>query len=133
MVHESATITMIQRLAWVFGIVLILIGVLGFVPALAPGGLLFGIFSFDVMHNAIHLLSGVLAILAAWKSEHYSQLYFKVFGIIYAIATVFGFLQGDTVLGLIAVNTADNILNLIVAAVALWAGFGAKTAMPATA
>ena len=124
---------MIQKLAWVFGIVFIVIGILGFVPSLAPGGLLLGIFSVDAMHNVVHLVSGVLAILAAWGSARYARLYFKVFGVVYALVTVIGFIQGDTILGLMMINTADNFLLLVIALVALWAGFGAKAdaSMPA--
>lgn len=118
---------MLQKLAWVFGIVFILIGILGFIPAVTPGGLLLGIFSVDAMHNVVHLVSGVLAILAAWSSVSYSRLYFKVFGVVYAIVTVIGFVQGDTILGLMMVNMADNVLHLVIAAVALWAGFGMKS------
>jgi hypothetical protein len=53
-------------------------------------------------------------------------LYFQVFGVVYGLVTVVGFLQGDTVLGLIGVNMADNVLHLAIAAVALYAGFGMK-------
>lgn len=121
---------MIQKLAWVFGIVFIVIGILGFIPSLVPGGLLLGVFSVDAMHNIVHLVSGVLAILAAWGSVRYARLYFKVFGIVYALVTVIGFIQGDTILGLMMINTADNFLHLVTAVVALWAGFGVKADAP---
>ena len=121
---------MIKTLAWVFGIVFIVIGVLGFFPSLTPGGLLFGIFSVDVMHNVVHLVSGVLAILAAWGTGSYARLYFKVFGVVYALVTIIGFIQGDTILGLMMVNTADNVLYLVIAAVALWAGFASSAEAP---
>lgn len=116
---------MIQTFAWIFGAVFVLVGLLGFVPALTPDGLLLGIFEVDPLHNVIHLLSGVLALGAAWAGS-YARLYFQVFGVVYGIVTVVGFLQGDTVLGLIAVNTADHLLHLVIAAAALWVGFGMK-------
>ena len=119
---------MIQKLAWIFGIVFIVVGVGGFVPGLTSvDGLLLGIFQVDGLHNIIHLLSGILAIGAAWGTGMYARLYFKVFGVVYALVTVVGFLQGDTVLGLIMVNMADNLLHLVIAVVALWAGFGMKS------
>jgi hypothetical protein len=120
---------MVQKLAWVFGIVFIIIGILGFIPSLVPGGLLLGIFSVDAMHNVVHLISGILAIGAAWSSASYSRLYFKVFGVVYALVTIIGFVQGDTILGLMMINTADNVLHLVIAVVALWAGFGMKEPM----
>lgn len=126
---------MVQKLAWAFGIVLLAVGVLGYVPGVTSGGMLFGFFQVDGLHNIIHLLSGALAIAAAWGAGTYARLYFKVFGVVYGLVTVLGFIQGDTVLGLFMVNTADNLLHLVIAAAALWVGFGMKeeggaTAMP---
>ena len=66
------------------------------------------------------------------KAGFRARLYFKVFGIVYALITVLGFIQGNTVLGLMAVNMADNLLNLVIALVALWAGFGSKEEGTAT-
>ena len=116
---------MTQKIAWVFGIVFIILGALGFVPGVAAGGLLLGMFSLDIMHSVVYLISGAVAIAAAWHSDAYARLYFKIFGIVYAIFTVAGLLQGDTILGLMATNIGDNLLDLIAAAIALWLGFGA--------
>lgn len=120
---------------WIFGAVFVVIGLLGFVPgAVTPDGSLLGIFSVDTVHNIVHLLTGVLAIAAIWGAGGYARLYFKVFGVVYALVTVVGFIQGDTVLSLMTVNTADNLLHLIVALAALWVGFGMKeAAAPAAA
>lgn len=117
---------MVQKLAWIFGVVFVVIGVLGFVPGVTSNGMLFGIFEVDGLHSAIHLLSGIVAIAAAWGSAAYARLYFKVFGVVYGLVTIVGFLQGDTVLGLFMVNTADNLLHLVIAAAALWIGFGMR-------
>ncbi|HSE57042.1 MAG TPA: DUF4383 domain-containing protein [Candidatus Paceibacterota bacterium] len=117
-----------QKLAKLFGWVFLIIGVLGFVPGITGNGHLLGIFEVDSLHNIIHLLSGVLALWLG-KSESGAKTYFKVFGVVYALVTVLGFLSG-TVLGLISVNLADNVLHLVIAAIALWAGFsGSKPAM----
>ena len=116
---------MTQKIALVFGVVFIILGGLGFVPGVAAGGLLLGMFSLDVMHSVVYLISGVVAIVAGWHSDAYARLYFKVFGIVYAIFTVAGLLQGDTILGLMATNIGDNLLDLVAAAIALWLGFGA--------
>lgn len=121
---------MLRKAALLFAVVLLAMGVLGFVPALAPLSdmgmpMLFGIFIVGLIHNFIHLASGAAALLAS-KSESGASLYFKVFGVIYAVVTVVGFIQGNTVLGLIDVNLADNILHMGVAVVALGFGFGVK-------
>lgn len=119
---------MVQKLAWVFGIVFLAVGVLGFVPALTPGGYLLGLFMVDPLHNVIHIASGLLA-LGAVLMGNYARLYFQVFGVVYAVVAVVGFLQGDTVLGLIMTNMADHVLHLVIAVVALWVGFGMKDRM----
>lgn len=117
---------MLDKLAWIFGIVLLAVGVLGFVPGVTADGQLLGIFTVDPLHNVIHLLSGALAIAAVWSAGQYVRLYFQVFGVVYGLVAVLGFVQGDNVLGLIMVNTADNLLHVVIAAVALYAGFWLK-------
>lgn len=116
---------MLKKAALVFGVVLTAVGLLGFVPALTPNGYLLGIFETNGLHNIIHLLSGIAALVAS-QSEAYASTYFKVFGVVYAVVMVVGFLQGDTVLGIIPVNLADNLLHLAIAGSTLYLGFGVK-------
>ncbi len=108
------------------GAVFVLVGVLGFVPAATPDGKLLGLFDVSPLHNLIHLLSGVAAFVLAMMGEKNTRLYFQVFGVVYALITVIGFIQGSTVLGLIGVNMADNLLHLLLAVVLLYAGFAMK-------
>lgn len=117
---------MLKNLAWVFGVVFLVIGVGGFIPALTPNGHLLGLFDVSPIHNIIHILSGVAALGLASTGEKGARTYFKVFGIVYGLVTVLGFVQGTTVLGLIGVNLADNLLHLTITAVALYAGFGTQ-------
>lgn len=115
---------MIKQLSLVFGIVFLLIGVLGFVPGVTTSdNLLLGIFAVGVIHNIIHLLSGAAAVLAS-RDESYAQLYFRIFGAVYAVVAIVGWIQGTTVLGIIPVNTADNILHTVLAVAILGVGFG---------
>lgn len=108
-----------------------IVGVLGFVPGAISHNLLLGIFEVDSLQNIIHLLSGLIAIGAAWGSGEYARLYFRAFGVVYAIIAVIGFLQGSSVLGIFAVNMADNLFHLIIAVAALWIGFGMKESVSA--
>lgn len=122
---------MFKKLATLFGIVFVVVGILGFIPALSPmhgGGMryLLGLFMVGGVHNIIHLLSGIAALVAAGISEKYAQLYFRIFGVVYALVTITGFIQKTTVLGIIDVNTADNFLHLGLAVVILAIGFGLK-------
>lgn len=118
----------ITQIAKIFGIVFLLIGVLGFVPGVTYDGMLLGIFQVDMVHNLIHILTGLVALGAAYTSEKNGKLFFQVFGVIYALVAVLGLVMGgDMVLGLFHANMADHILHVVVAAVALYVGFGMKT------
>ncbi|MEK7613622.1 MAG: DUF4383 domain-containing protein [Patescibacteria group bacterium] len=123
---------MIQKLAWIFAVVFLAVGVLGFVPGITSDGMLLGIFEVDMVHNIIHLVSGAVFAYAAMQSAKMSKMVFKVFGVIYAIVAVVGLMQGDTVLGLIATNMADHVLHVILAVAMLYIGFGMKEKMMAT-
>lgn len=118
----------LKSLAGVFAVVLILIGILGFIPGITTdNGRLLGIFEVDTLHNIIHLASGLFAAWGAATSESAARMYFKVFGVVYAIVAIVGIIQDDSVLGLIGVNLADHILHVVIALVALVAGFGMKS------
>lgn len=120
---------MTQLVAKILGVVLILVGVLGFVPVLTTDGQLLGIFHVNTLHNIIHLASGAAVLYAGMNSEKLSRMYFKVFGIVYALVTVLGFVYGDkSILGLVANNMADTFLHLAIAAVSLYLGFASKPA-----
>lgn len=121
---------MATQLAWAVGIVLTLVGILGFVPGITSDGLLLGIFAVDTLHNIVHLVTGVLALVAAMGSGAYVGLYFKVFGVIYALVAVAGLAMGSPVLGLIEANMADHVLHIALAAVFLYAGFGMRQSSP---
>jgi len=122
---------MLKKAALLFGVVFLAIGVLGFLPFLqfgeTAGGapLLLGLFAVNAIHNIIHLASGAAA-LAASSSTSYARLYFKIFGVVYALVTVLGFLSGGVLLGILPINLFDNILHLVIAAASLYLGFGYK-------
>lgn len=118
---------MLQKFAMIFGVVLLLIGVLGFVPGITSNGFLLGIFHVNALHNIIHLVSGAAALWASFSSAKAAKMYFQVFGVIYALVTILGFFTGEgQILGFIANNMADVILHLVIAVVALYAGFAMK-------
>jgi uncharacterized protein DUF4383 len=108
----------------VLGVVLVLIGILGFVSPLTPNDQLLGIFETGTAQNLVYLVSGIVALAAVAGGARYARLFAKVFGLIYGLVTVVGFAIGEgDVLGFINVNQADNVLHLAIAASALYAGF----------
>jgi hypothetical protein len=124
----------------ILGAVLTLVGILGFISPLtpttasAPHGALLGIFAIDPLHNIIHLASGIVGLAAAnTAGGAYARLYAGVFGAVYALVTIVGFIQGSTVLGLISVNLADNLLHTAIAIVSLAVAFFARNTTPAMA
>lgn len=119
--HLPPVLFMVKTVTWLLGIVLVAIGALGFVndPVL-------GIFEVDTVHNLVHLLSGVVGLVAAASGASYARLYLIVFGIIYGAVTVIGFTMGGDILSLFTVNQADNYLHAGIALVSLAVGFGGK-------
>lgn len=110
---------MAKTLAMILGIVFVLVGILGFVT----DGELVGLFHTDAVHDAIHLLIGLVLIgVAAANGNSAGAL--KIIGIIYVLLAVVGFIQVGTegmgkLLGLAEFNAADNYLHLVLGIV-LW-------------
>lgn len=120
---------MVRNAAKVFGVVLLLIGIMGFIPALTPDDHLLGIFHVNAIHNVIHLASGAVALWAGMRSYRASRMYFQVFGLVYAVVTLLGVAYGDDeILGFLANNTADVVLHVIISVTALTLGFGTPAA-----
>jgi len=123
--------TLAQKLAFLFGAVFLVVGILGFVPGVTTNlydGLefagndgnaeLLGIFQVSVLHNIVHLLFGVGILLAATHSGALSYLLFG--GIAYGAVFLLGVIgAGDW----IPVNSADNVLHaaLTVGLLGAWA------------
>ncbi|RXZ84727.1 DUF4383 domain-containing protein [Paenibacillaceae bacterium] len=106
----------VRRFAALIGIIFLLVGVLGFFY-----DSLFGWFHLDTTHNVIHLVVGVLGLLAA-SQEGYAYRYSQVLGIFYMVMAVLGVFVKD-LFGLMHVGLSDNILHFIVGAIALYFGY----------
>ena len=118
---------MLKRIAVAFGIIFLVVGVLGFVPATAKDGHLLGIFHVNPAHNFVHLLTGAVSLACGLSSAHASQLFFRIFGVVYGLVAILGFIQGDgMLLGIIANNAADAWLHTGISAVSLFLGFGVR-------
>ena len=124
--------TLAQTLALVFGVVFLLVGILGFIPGItedAPGsfagedseGSLLGIFQTSVLHNLAHLAFGI-GILAARK--HATALtYLLVGGIAYLGLFLIGILGA---MDWLPADDTDDWLHLALGAALLGGWFVAK-------
>jgi len=122
---------MITIFAKVMGLILLIVGILGFIPGLAPHGMLFGVFMVSQMHSVIHLLSGLLFVAVGF-SENW-ELARRVtlgFAILYGLITVLGFMSANNVVLGMPMNMADNVLHLTIAVASLMFGLPQRYAMP---
>jgi len=126
---------MVKRIAMLFGVVFILVGILGF---FAPGGMsmgmdgkLLGLFPINLLHNCVHLLFGIWGLLAARTFEG-AVTYAKVGGIIYLVLAAVG-LPFPTPLNLVPIGGNDVYLHALLGIVLAGVGFTAKSDAPATA
>lgn len=113
---------MAKKLAMVFGVIFVIVGLLGFVsnPIVGKDAL----FHTDMVHNIVHLAVGVVMILMAGKA---GRLALNLFGAIYLLLAVLGFVMGEgKLLGIMEINQADNWLHLVLGVVLLGAGMSAK-------
>lgn len=122
---------MTRTYAIVVGIVFLVAGILGFVPAITVGHeYLFGIFAVDAVHNVINLVIGVLGIAA--YSGGQSRPYCQVLGIVALLIGILGFIPAFVVgegmlFGLFHVNVADNVVYLIVGVIGVFLGFAPRS------
>jgi len=118
---------MLKKIGLAFGVIFVLVGLAGYVPALNPDGKLLGVFAVNGAHNLVHILTGVIALAIALASPANMSMFFKIFGVVYALVAVLGFFSGEQpLLGIIAHNAADMWLHAVIALVTLWIGFGMK-------
>ena len=103
----------------VVGIVLLLGGIVGLFTSMVP---------LPMHHNAVHVLSGLVALWAGMSGGgKYAAPFAKIFGAVYALLGIGGFLGihdlGPIMLGL---TTPVNAVHLVVGLAGLAAGFTAK-------
>jgi hypothetical protein len=128
-----------QYFTLITGIIFVLVGVMGFIPgfvkeatatpdmaglSFTPGyGYLLGLFPINVLHNVVHLLVGILGIVAS-VSLGSARLYSGVLAIFYGLLTVMGlFPPTQSTLGLIPIFGNDVWLHGLTAAIAVYFGF----------
>jgi hypothetical protein len=114
---------MAKTLAWVLGVVFVLVAILGFVNSPIVGQ--DGYFHTNTLHDVFHLVTGLIFIFIGWSAPAKAGTAFKVFGVIYLILAVLGFVvapSGPDMFG-VAVNMADHWLHIVLGVVILALGF----------
>jgi hypothetical protein len=104
------------------GVVLVAAGVIGFFYEGAftsdesVRDAVFGILDVNGFHNVVHIATGLLGIIAA-RTLAGARTYCLLFGAVYLVVTIWGFAIGDggSILSIIPINTADNVLHLLLA------------------
>jgi len=118
---------MVKTAAIIFGIVFLAVGILGFVPGVTTNDMLLGIFMVNAAVSVVHIASGIVFLIAGMASAGASRLWFRIFGLIYALVAILGFMTpSGMLLGMISNNMADTWLHVILAVAMLFLGFVAK-------
>jgi hypothetical protein len=117
-----------QWYSLIFGAVLLLAGILGFIANsdFDVGSNVQGdelvVFEVNGWHNIIHIASGLAGLALASRADT-ARLFALGFGAVYLVVTLWGLIDGDDILfGLAPVNPADNVLHLAIAIAGIAAG-----------
>ncbi len=130
---SRAAASSIQTAALSLGLLFLLLGLAGFLPAFVTPpenfiprlgfGYLFGIFPTNYFHNAIGILVGIWGI-AAFTSLSGAIVFNRIFAILYAAGAILGIIPFTNTLFGITPLLGNNVwLNAIVAAIAFYFGF----------
>lgn len=102
---------MAKTLALLFRVVLLLIGILGFLPATAPNG--------NPARNVEHLLTAIVASCHAWPVWGCLATVVKIFGVFYGLLAVLSFVVGNGMLSGLINNEPGTWLRVRIAAARL--------------
>ena len=129
--------TLAQVYAMALGGVLVLVGIVGFLvePSFGVGdsaqrGTLI-LFDINGWHNVVHLLSGIVGLAMAGTAAR-ARLFSIGYGVVYVLVTILGFVVGDggLLLSIIPINTADNLLHLVIALTGIGVGLASPIGSP---
>jgi hypothetical protein len=122
--------------AGVVGAVLVLVGIIGFfynaefTTDESVRDAVFGVLDVNGWHNLMHILTGVLGLLAYGAGVYAARTYALAVGVVYLLVAVWGFIvgDGDSILSIIPVNTEDNVLHLLLGVSGVWAAYATPAA-----
>lgn len=134
---KAATLWTTNRIvALVLGIILLLLGLIGFItPEENSTGVraIFGIFDTDTVHNFVFLVLGIIGIAMALGGQ--ARTFNQVFGILYIIVGILGLFSAfyfpagtygtdqGLLFGIMHDNAGDHVLELVTGIIAAIIGF----------
>jgi hypothetical protein len=132
---------MTRKFALIFGIIYVLVGILGFIPGLsthAPEldashpvmvemahGRLLGLFPINAIHNIVHLAIGAWGIFGS-RTYGGAKLFAQGLAVLYALLAILGLIPSEmtkTLFGLAPIHGYDIILHAGTALIAAYFGF----------
>jgi Domain of unknown function (DUF4383) len=134
-----------RTFARIYGIVFLIVGVVGFIPGLTPphdhpdlavdlaSGMALGLFPVNALHNLVHIAFGVWGLIAA-RDFGATRIYARVVAVAYALLMLLGmFPATNTTFGLVPIYGHDVWLHALLAAVAAYFGFVHRESVASTA
>lgn len=115
----ALTAYMAKTLTVIFGVILVLLGALGFVsnPLIGANAL----FAADTAHNIVHIILGAILLLVAFWYGERSELWLKIIGAVTFLLGLIGLMTvpstGGSLLGIAYTNGASNWFHLVAGAV----------------
>jgi hypothetical protein len=125
--------------ATVFGAVLVIAGIIGFFynSTFTSNERIhddvFGILAVNGWHNVVHIATGLLGLLMMSTA---AREYALGLGVVYIGVAIWGFVlgTGHSILSIVPVNTADNVLHLVIGLAGIAAGLATQARLePRTA
>ena len=127
----------LRKLAWVYAAMFLATVLVSHVPSFTDAqGLLFGLYHVSPLIDAVHFISGVIAVIVALKSANWSATYFKFVGIIFGLDVLISLFLSRDLLETFSIFTnfggspnfsVTNILanspHILISCFALWVGF----------
>jgi hypothetical protein len=109
---------MAKTVAKILGVVLLLVGILGFTHVLDALGA-----HLNPAHNLVHIVSGVIALYFGFAgSLSGAKTFCIIFGLVYLLLGICGLAIGDLNIGPLMFGKVDHGIHLIVGAVFLAGG-----------
>ena len=113
---------MAKTVCKLLGVILLLVGILGFTHVLDSLGA-----HLSPAHNLVHIISGVIALYFGLSgSLSAAKGFCTIFGLVYLLLGIVGLAKGDLTIGPLMLGKVDHGIHLIVGALFLAGGLLTK-------